>query len=175
MLTIGSNGSLHLNGEHVSLPIEQMREFLLANISEPCALEDVKMKDLMNVMFHSQDFIRDYFLEEYHTVSALVSTMKPIQRIERVEFYKEMLIDGDGFLSIIPKVNVVIGDVGSDSLKEAKVVLVEKMRVTDFTNSFNEKGLWSKFSLLEVMDCAFSELGHTLSSGLAESAQIWSL
>ena len=174
-MTLGSNGTLSLDGKRVSLPLDDMRPFLMANISEPCVLDGANMKDIMNVFFHLQDFIQDYFLEEYHVVNALVSTMKPIQRIERVEFYKEMVVDGDHFVNIIPKVNIVVSEEGSDSLKEASVHLVERLHVNDFSGTFGETKLWTNFTLLEVMDCAFSELGHILTSSSEDSSRIWSL
>lgn len=176
MLTIGNNGKLSLNGKQVSLPMEEMSDFLLANVSQPCTLDDVKMKDLMNVFFHLQDFIRNYFLEEYHMINACVSTMHSDQKIERVEFGKELTIDGEGRVSMAPNINVKVGDDGTMSLNDAVVVLNDRLLVVDHSNFMVKSAkLWTGFTLLEVMECVFPELSHILTSGSGESGRTWSL
>lgn len=174
MLIIEGNGALLLDGTPVSLPMEQMREFLLANTSEPCMLNNATVGDIMNLCYHVQDFIQDYFLEEYHVVNALACTLRPERRIERVEFLKEMVVDGDNYVTMVPRINIVVGDEGAELLKDAPVLLVEQMIISDHSGQMSGMKLFSGFNLLEVIDCAFSELGHILASTPEDSVHIWS-
>lgn len=174
-MIVRSDCALSLDGTPISLPMEQMREFLLANVSEPCILDGTTVGDLMNMGFHIQGFIHDYFLEEYHVVNALVCTLEPIKKIERVEFYKELVIDGDAYLSLVPKVNIVVGEEGASTLKDAPVVLLDELKISDYTENLKSMKLMSHFTLLEVIDCAFSELGHIVTNNPEESVHIWSL
>ncbi len=173
MLILKSSGGLNFEGQSVALPTEQMGEFIMANISSECAVEGAAIRDLLRVMMPVEDFVRDYFLEEYHSVSAIISAVQAEKKIERVEFYKEMIIDGDGFVDLVAKVDIVEGESGVDFLKDAPVVLSDRLRVNDFSGGGQWPELKARFTLLEVMEGVFVELAHSVQSGQGESGRTW--
>ena len=174
MLSIRNNGLLFLDGEKVSLSMEQMEGFLLASISEPCSIDGATMGDMMNVFFHVQSFIRDYFIEEYHAINAVVSTMKLKESVQKIEFSKAMVIDGDGYAFITPHVNIQTGEGGVTELKNAVVVLTEVLVISG-DERLQDVKLKGKFTLLEVMEALFSEFSHIVMSSSGDYAHIWSL
>lgn len=174
MLLIGSNGTLLLDGQRVSLPMDEMGNFLLASLSEPCQIDGASMGDIMNVFFHVQPFIQNYFIEEYHAVNALVSTLQPKKFLQRVEFSKHMVIDGDGYATILPHVEIITGDDGTKTLKDTPVVLLDEMEISG-DQRLDDVELKTKFTLLEVMDCVFSEFAHIVMNNSGAYVHIWSL
>jgi len=165
---------LFLDGKKVVLPMEQMEGFLLASISEPCSVEGATMGELMNVFFHVQSFIRDFFLEEYHAINALISTMKLKTSVQRIEFIKHMVIDGDGCMTIVPRVNIVEGEGGVNELKNVPLVLERTLEISGDPR-LQDIDLKTQFTLLEVMDALFSEFSHIVMSSSEDYAHIWSL
>lgn len=176
MLTIKSNGVLLLDGERVNVSSNEMEEFVLANISEPCELDDdVKLKDLLSLFHYVQDFIRNYFLEEYYSVSAIISAMHPEETVEWIEFYKELSIDEENNLCLTPCVlTMSSGKNKGESLKESNVRLSHDLSINEATPIFGEAKLKTQFTLLEVMDCVFSELPHIVANIPEESGRIQS-
>lgn len=163
MLTIGSNGGLFLQGSPVEIQKEDMTSFLMANIGGACDVSGAKVKDLMELFQHLRSFIHEYFLEEYHVVDLLVKNSSD-DGVERLDLYKEMVIDGAGYIHIIPKISMVPKEVGGQ-LGEAPVVITEKLVMNDFANALKETDLYSKFTLLDLLECFFVELGHELTQG----------
>lgn len=168
MLTLANDNRLFLQGGLVNLSREDVGAFLMANIGSQCDIGGARMSDIMDAMSHLQSFIQDYFLEEYHVLEALVASAS-IGKVERVEIYKEMVVDGSSYVTMVPKMHIVLSDEGGE-LKDASVVLVEQLVLNDFSDTIKDLQLNSKFTLLEVMDCLFSELGHTLLSGAGDQA-----
>ena len=163
MLTIGSEGALFLQGERVIIQNEDMTSFMMANIAGPCDISGSKVKDIMRLFAHLRPFIQEYFLEEYHVVDLLIKNHVD-DGIEKLELYKEMVIDGSGYIHMTPRACIVPVDMGVQ-LSESPVVLVEKLMMNDFASALGGIELHSKFTLLEVLECFFIELGHTLTQG----------
>lgn len=154
--------------------MNEMGDFLMANISEPCSIDDATLGDIMNVFFHLQPFIQSYFLEEYHTINALVSTLKTKRGLQSLEFSKHMIIDGEGQATVMPHIEFIMDDASSNSLKDAKIVLSDKFTFSG-DQRLDDIELKTKFNLLEVMDCVFSEFSHILTSNSEDYVHIWSL
>lgn len=133
----------------------------MANIGEQCDIGGASVRDMMDVFSRLQGFIHDYFLEDHHVLDALL-TMDAQRNVERVDIYKEMTVDGFGFVNIIPKIIIVPGD---GLLLDAPVALVEQLVISDFSGAMEDRTLNSKFTLLEVMEGFFSELGPMLIAG----------
>ncbi len=140
-----------------------MTSFLMANIGSTCDVSGAKVKDLMELFQHLRSFIQEYFLEEYHVVDQLVKNSSD-DGVERLDLYKEMVIDGSGYIHIIPKISIVPKEI-EGQLGEASVVIVEKLVMNDFANALKETDLYSKFTLLDLLECFFVELGHELTQG----------
>ena len=161
-----------MGNDKVSLPMEEMKGFVLASTSEPCTIEGATLGGLMNIFFHVQDFIRDYFVEEYHSVNAILVALKPKRRIESIKLRKSLVVNGEGVLEIVPNVEVTFGEVGSDTLRDAQVTLDDSLSIVDHLDVFpKEVSVKTRFALLEVMDCLMSELPHLLANNLEDYAQ----
>lgn len=149
----------------MSLQEDEMESFLMASIGGTCDIGGATTRDLMAIFCHLQPFIHEYFLEEYHVLDMLIKGAEMPAGVERLEMYKELVIDGSGFVSFLPKINVVMNEKDEGNLIDAPVVILEKLVVNDFSGAMKECDLYSKFTLLDIMDCFFSDLGHALTSG----------
>lgn len=154
--------------------MDEMGEFIMASLSEPCRVDGASIGDLMNLFFHVQPFVQSYFIEEYHAVNAVVSTLEPKEKLQRIEFLKRMIIDGDGVMTIVPKVNIVTGNEGIGVLRETPIVLVSTLEISG-DQRMEGIELKTEFTLLDVMDCVFSEFSHIVMNSSGEYVHIWSL
>lgn len=85
-----------------------------------------------------------------------------------------MIIDGEGQATVMPHIEFIMDDASSNSLKDAKIVLSDKFTFSG-DQRLDDIELKTKFNLLEVMDCVFSEFSHILTSNSEDYVHIWSL
>lgn len=162
MLTIGSEGTIHLQGECVFIQEEDMTSFLMANMAGPCDISGAKVKDVLLIFQHLNSFIQEYFLEDFHVLDILVRNY--MDRVEELDLYKEMVIDGSGYVHIIPRASIKKNETAGVFI-ESPIALIEKMEFNDLMGVLPNAELNAKFTLLDIMECFFTDLSHTLTQG----------
>jgi hypothetical protein len=159
VVQIRRQGKINFEGRELEIPHHQLGDFLLTSVSEQIELEKgVTLSELMNTFFHLKGFIRDYFIEEYDALNAIISSGTVIDPISEVIVYKEMVVSSEGDLMIVPKIRTTKSTSLSEGYQNVTIRIDNKVVVHDESGFTNKgKNVVSHITLLELLGAVFED------------------
>lgn len=159
MVQIRKHGKINFENRELEIPHNQLGDFLLASVSEQITLEEgITFAELMNTFFHLKKFIRDYFLEEYDALNAIVSAGVVIDPISEVIVYKEMIISSEGDIIVVPKIRTIKTTAMVEGYQDVKISIDNNLVVHDESGFVNkDKQMKCHLTLLELLGAIFED------------------
>lgn len=163
MLEIKANKSLYLDGELVNAHAIDMKKMLMGCLSCEVMLdENLKIADLVHVLYDIKEFINEYFVEEYEAVRALIGMGTFVDFAEHLGVYKAIEFEED-FL-YVNKTSLISfvkeGQMGG-SIRVCDLTFRLKEDIEDPDEILN-KNAKAKFTLMDILEVIFEDFIYSL-------------
>lgn len=155
-LKILRNNSIHFDGEPASIPQEEMGSFLHANLSLRVEVEEgLKLSELIHFLYPLREFVKDYCVEDYEVVRAMVTINKLQTPCTYVKFFKNVSIEEE-YLFFMPDVELGAEQSVTEKLSDLEVKIDEKIKIPTDEGGYLE--FKNEFTLLNLLSSVFEEL-----------------
>lgn len=164
MLEIKANKSLYLDGEMVNTQAIDMKKFLMGCLNCETKLdENLKIVDLVHVLYDLKEFINDYFVEEYESVRALISMGTFVDFAQCLKVYKAAEMEEEGFFYINSTSEIEFIKDGHQGgvIKVCDLTFKLIEEIEDPDEILQKKGK-SKFTLMDILDIIFEDFIYCL-------------
>lgn len=163
MLEIKANKSLYLDGELINSQAIDMKKFLMGCLNCEIKLdENLKVVDLVHVLYDIKEFINDYFVEEYESVRALISMGTFVDFAQCLKIYKAAEIEDDFFyINTTSNIEFIKDGHQGGTIKVCDLTLQFIEEIDDPDEILQKKGK-SKFTLMDILDIIFEDFIYCL-------------
>lgn len=165
LLEIKKEGKLAFLGEYVDTSKVDLRDFLMSSIGLNTTInEEPLLGDIVHLFYYLNDFIKNYFDEEYETLRAFINSSNLSEEFSHATIFKEIEITSDNYIYTTPKIAFNRKE-GYPFYKKLSDIVVEIDNNIVLPNELNINELKSPFSLLDILSALFEELMPTLKDG----------
>lgn len=166
MIEIKADKSIVFDGEKINPTVTNMHDFLIANLSNEVEIDaDLKLGDLVHVLYDIKDFISQYFADEYNVASALISMGKLLEGAEKIKFFKTLEITEEKYVDINSQCEIVSSADGQNKIFDIANLTIECNDELQNVDGILTQKVKTSFKLIDVLEILFDDLLYTLKSG----------
>jgi len=173
MLKLGKREKVFYDTEEIDSDKVNLEDFFVSNLSEPIEFgEDLRLEDLLNHYSGIQDFIYQYFAEQYYRLKVIVLSKTNTKHYVGVRFFKKLIIS-DGEVSFQPSFDFITSGSGykeKEFMAQLPVIIDDKVQIIEeIEGEYINKGeLTCQVTFLDVTEALFSDLVYDLTEGSTE-------
>ena len=163
MLELKSNKTILFNGNQVDFSEMEPKKFFLASLYCDVKIDrDLKLGDLIHMLYDLKEFINECFMEEYEAIRSLICHGKLIEGANKIRIFKNAELSDDKYFAINPQSEIVgDGATGTQNVCDLTIELDEKISNGDEVLKENLE-IKTKFTLLELLDVIFDDFVYAL-------------